>query len=299
MVDEAITSSEDEVVADKSARHDVLSSNDGSSPTNSLFIDRRCASVALLTAVAGIIVLICWNYHQDTVQKLQDSVANLQDWKVDFTAENEKLRTESEQLKKQLLQSEKELLSVWTGVEKLRRYIRNLDMEGTCYTTFAYDFDYVMLSISDKQKMENYQNYLRDYRDANNKAEFLKNKNKEFIWRNDRRLHILVTHFTKMKQNAKLVIFSIYSPKEVIESLLLYFPAFKDLEIFVELEAPEPHNRVRDILLHIIPAGNLEWYEIMFISSEWEYPCCKQYPFDVVSQQKSLTEIEGMVKKEC
>jgi len=78
------------------------------------------------------------------------------------------------------------------------------------------------------------------------------------------------------------------------------FPAFKKLAIFVELEAKEPNNRVRDILLTLIPRFNLEWYEILFISSsKLKYPCCKQYAFDVHSEQESLTKIEGMVKKEC
>jgi len=268
------------------------------------FIGSRYSIIALLTLVAAIIVLVGWNYHQYIVRELYDSVAKLQDEKSDLTTKNQKLKTEGEQVKNQQLQFDKEsqheLLSVGASVEKLRRYIRKVDIEGTCYTTFAYDFDFVILSVWDEQKRKNWQNLVRDYSVVKNKAEFLRIKSKEFIWNNDRRLNKFVSHFSEMKQNANLVIFSIWTPKELIQSLLHHFPAFKKLEILVELEAPEPENRVRDILLTLIPTRNLEWYEIMFISSsELKYPCCKQYAFDVRSEQESLTKIEDMVKKEC
>lgn len=98
-------------------------------------------------------------------QKLKNEVKQLKKQLLHWEKESQnqtaiqELKSEVKQLKKQQLQSEKEfrnkLLSVQKTVKKLKRYIREFDREGTCYTTFAYDFDYVILANYNEEEREN------------------------------------------------------------------------------------------------------------------------------------------------
>jgi len=60
---------------------------------------------------------------------------------------------------------------------------------------------------------------------------------------------MLETHFSEMNnRKAVIIVFSISSPKEVIETLLSHFPIFKEFEVFVILQKSESvENAIENI----------------------------------------------------
>lgn len=261
MTNEANSTSEDDVLANKASSHDDIGNDESS--TRSWFIGRNCALVALLIVVVGISVGIGYKWCDKQLESC-----------------NTKLQTG--------------LVSEQKYGEKLGRWIRG--EEKYCFKTFVYHFDEVI--IHDE---EQYKTLFKKYN--YNIADLIENTKgviDKLLFGDSERLNMLETHFLKMRETkANLLIFSIFSPKEVIESLFHYLPDSMKLEIWDENRVSDMNGKMTDILLSLLRTTDLEWYEVKFIyKTELEYVSTNNYRIGD-SLSESLAEIENMARNTC
>jgi len=211
----------------------------------------------------------------------------------------------------QLEQKELEVqakLHRWQLGQKIRG---GLEFKGTCYTTFAYNFENVLLLtftsngwFKDRVTHSKYKAWVKEWSSTDNKDTFWDDKNIKKMFGEPERLDLLMNHFRNMeKENANPVIFSTLSSKELIESLMLHAGFITNLEVFVKVGSLGRQYRAEKILESLIRTKNVEWYEVMFFDNhedeKLESPSFNAEELPERELKATLEKIEGMIRKDC